>query len=151
MLLGLVFETHIPKRALKVGGKMDNLHVDHVGEPAGKKNRGCGLSGFLILMIVANSLTVYVYMTNPEVVTSLYPQKTHTAVYLLVFIACINVILAAAIWAWKKWAVYGLYASIIIVFGINIYLGIGLLGSLPGFVAGLIVFFTTKKRWSHFS
>jgi hypothetical protein len=133
---------------------MDNLEADEVekvDESATRKKRGFWLSTFLILMITVNALTVYIYLTNPNIVTGLNSRATISVLYFLVFIACINIMLAAAIWAWKKWAVYGFYASIIIVFFINLYLGIGIVGSMPGLVGGLIIFFTTKKRWSHFS
>lgn len=130
---------------------MDNLAADNIKEAEIQKQRGFWLSAFLILMLIANALTAYIYMTNPELVMGLYPRATATVLYLLAVIACINVILAIGIWAWRKWGVVGFYISIVIVFAINLYLGIGFLTSMPGFAGGVIIFFTTKKRWQHFS
>jgi hypothetical protein len=130
---------------------MDNLKAGEVDEFAVKKKRGFWLSTFLILMIIVNSLTVYFYITNPDLVTGLNSRATNSVLYVLIFIACINIMLAIAIWAWKKLGVYGFYTSVIIVFFINLYLGIGIMGSMPGLVGGVIIFFTTKKRWQHFS
>ncbi len=130
---------------------MDDLAVDNVKEAEAQKQRGFWLSAFLIVMLIANTLTAYLYMTNPELVMGLYPRATATVLYLLAVIACINVILAIGTWAWRKWGVIGFYISIIIVFIINLYVGVGFLASMPGLVGGAIIFFTTKKRWQHFS
>ena len=130
---------------------MDDLVANKAKAAGVKKQRSCWLSAFLILMLIANALTAYIYTTNPELVMGLYPRATATVLYLLAVIACINVILAIGIWAWRKWGVVGFYISIVIVFAINLYLGIGFLASMPGLVGGVIIFFTTKKRWQHFS
>ncbi len=130
---------------------MDDLVANKAKAAGVKKQRSCWLSAFLILMLIANALTAYIYTTNPELVMGLYPRATATVLYLLAVIACINVILAIGIWAWRKWGVIGFYISIIIVFIINLYLGVGFLASMPGLVGGVIIFFTTKKRWQHFS
>ncbi|MFT7491066.1 MAG: hypothetical protein ACI80S_000648 [Pseudohongiellaceae bacterium] len=130
---------------------MDDLVANKAKAAGVKKQRSCWLSAFLILMLIANALTAYIYTTNPELVMGLYPRATATVLYLLAVIACINVILAIGIWAWRKWGVIGFYISIIIVFIINLYLGVGFLASMPGLVGGAIIFFTTKKRWQHFS
>ena len=116
-----------------------------------QKQRGFWLSTFLILMLIVNALTAYIYITSPELVMDLYTRATNTVLYFLVLIACINVILAAGIWAWRKWGVIGFYMSIVLVFAINLYLGIGFLASMPGLVGGIIIFFVTKNRWQNFS
>ena len=63
----------------------------------------------------------------------------------------INFAIAVGIWSWKKYAVYGMYASVAIAFVINIYLGIGIVGALFGLLGGLLIFLTTRNRWQWFS
>ena len=130
---------------------MGDLVANKVKAAGVKKQRGFWLSAFLILMLIANVSTVYINMTNLELVKSLYPRAADTILYLLALMACSNAMLAIGIWTWRKWAVCGFYISIVIVFIINLYSGVGFLASMPGLVGGVIIFFTTKKCWQHFS
>jgi membrane associated rhomboid family serine protease len=51
---------------------------------------------------------------------------------------------------WKKRAIYGFY--IVVIFGllINLYIGVGLIGSLSGLMGGIILFLVTKKKMQYF-
>lgn len=130
---------------------MEGVDTDNIEEQATEKKRGFWLSGFLVLMFVANSLTSFIYITNPDAIASLYPKASNEVLYFLAFLAVVNVILAAGVWVWKKWGVYGFYVSIVIAFAVNIYMGLGFYGSLAGLFGGVIIYFTTKKRWKHFT
>jgi len=127
---------------------MDNIENEDAGI---EKRRGFWLSAFLILMFIANPLTSYTYFSNPDLMVSVFPKATSEIIYLMGFIALINLFLAIAIWHWVKWGIYGFYTSIAIAFAINIYLEIGIVGSLAGLLGGVLIFFTTKKRWQHFA
>ena len=129
---------------------MNNLETASIKEPEIQR-RGFWLSAFLILVLIANALTAFSYATNPELVMSLLPQANNLVTYLLALIAFINVILATAIWSWKKWGVIGFYIGVVVVFSVNLYLGLGFLASMPGLVGGVIIYFTTKKCWRRFS
>jgi hypothetical protein len=129
---------------------MNNLETASIKEPEIQR-RGFWLSAFLILVLIANALTAFSYATNPELVMSLLPQANNLVTYLLALIAFINVILATAIWSWKKWGVIGFYIGVVVVFSVNLYLGLGFLASMPSLVGGVIIYFTTKKCWRRFS
>jgi hypothetical protein len=129
---------------------MNNLETASIKKPEIQR-RGFWLSAFLILVIIANALTAFSYATNPELVMRLLPQANNLVTYLLALIAFINVILATAIWSWKKWGVIGFYIGVVVVFSVNLYLGLGFLASMPGLVGGVIIYFTTKKCWRRFS
>jgi len=115
-----------------------------------ERRRGFWLSAFLILMFVTNPLAAFYYFTAPEAIVLLYPNASVGLIYLLGVICVFNLVLAALIWAWRRVGVYGFYLVIAVAFAINLYIDVGLAGSLTGLIGGIIVFFTTRKRWQYF-
>ncbi len=115
------------------------------------KKRGFWLAAFLIFMFVTNPLSALAYFTSSELIVSVHPRATVSIVYLLGVMSSINFAIAVGIWCWKKWAVYGMYASVAIAFVINIYLRVGILGALFGLLGGLVIFLTTRNRWQWFN
>lgn len=101
-----------------------SMETGNIAEQSPKK-RGLWLSAFLILMFVANPLTALTYFSNPEVITQAYPKMTIGIVYFMGVAAIVNVVLAAGVWNWKKWGVYGFYGVAAIAFFINLHVGLG--------------------------
>jgi len=126
---------------------MENVENEDVSL---ERKRGFWLSAFLVLMFIANPLTSFTYFSNPDLLASAFPKATPEIIYFMGFMAIVNLFLAIAIWRWVKWGVYGFYISISIAFVINMYLEIGIVGALAGLLGGVLIFFTTKKRWQHF-
>ena len=127
-----------------------NNVADAPSQPEQKK-RGFWLTAFLILMFIANPLTAFMYFSAPDLIVSTQPKATVGIVYALGVMSVINFAIAVGIWSWKKYAVYGMYASVAIAFVINIYLGIGIVGALFGLLGGLLIFLTTRNRWQWLS
>ncbi|MFT5544134.1 MAG: hypothetical protein ACI96N_003353 [Arenicella sp.] len=120
-------------------------------EEQNEKKRGFLLTFYLVLMFVVNPLTAFTYFTNPELVLQASPELTVGILYFLGVISIVNVAIAAGVWAWKKWAVYGFFGIAAIALGINLYIGIGIMPSLIGLIGPVIIYFTAKSRWEHFS
>jgi len=51
----------------------------------------------------------------------------------------------------EKVGIYGIYGSMALAFLINLYIGIGIVGSLTGLIGVVIIYFTTKNRWQLFT
>jgi len=119
--------------------------------PVEVKKRGFWLSAFLVLMFIANPLTAFAYFGNPEAITQVYPYLSIYLLYFMGLLAIVNFGLSIAIWTWKKVGVYGIYITMALAFCINIYAGLGLVSSLMGLIGAVIIYFTTKSRWEHFS
>ena len=115
-----------------------------------ERKRGFWLTAFLVLMVIANALSVFVYFVNPDMIITEFPKISLELAYLLGSVCLFNVFLAINIWMWKKLAIYGFY--IVVIFGvlINLYIGIGLIGSLSGLMGGIILFLVTKKKMQYF-
>lgn len=116
-----------------------------------KKKRGFWLTGYLVLMFIANPFSAYVYLSQPEEISSALPGASIELIYFLAAVSILNVVLAALIWSWKKVGVFGFYFVAIVAFGINVYLGLGLVSILIGLLGAVTVFLTTRNRWEHFA
>jgi len=127
------------------------MENSEVMEPVESKKRGWLLSAFLVLMFIANPFTAFSYFANPEAIIQIYPTLSESLIYFMGLLALLNFVLAIAVWSWKKVGVYGIYITMALAFCINIYVGLGLVSSLMGLIGAIIIFFTTKSRWGHFS
>lgn len=115
-----------------------------------EKKRGFWLTGFLVLMFIANPLTAFSYFSNPEAIMIYMPGATAPVMMVLGVLAVLNFVVAVGMWLWKRWGVYGYYASVVVAFLINIYIGLGYM-SVLGFLGVLIIYLLTRKRWQYFS
>ena len=115
-----------------------------------ERKRGFWLTAFLVFMMLTNLFSVFVYFVNPDMIITAFPKISLELAYLLGSVCLFNVFLAINIWMWKKLAIYGFY--IVVIFGllINLYIGVGLIGSLSGLIGGIILFLVTKKKMQYF-
>lgn len=127
--------------------------LDETGGEKGpdSKARGFWLAGYLVLVCLSNPLTIYYYLTSPESVIQLFPRLDQGLLYVLCALSATSILMAVAIWNWKKWGVFGFYAMAAISFVTNLYVGVGFLAALFGLCGALLIYVTTKRRWQHFS
>jgi hypothetical protein len=92
------------------------------GKPI-RKERGFWLTFALVIMILFGIAAAIFYIsakagvkgTYPGVITIADPQTTHTiALTLMIVHNLANIVAAAGIWFWKKWALYVLAVSAIL-------------------------------------
>lgn len=126
--------------------KKENKIMDVVVE----KKRGFGLGLFLILMMIANPLTAFSYFASADMMLELIPHASKTIIYFLGWLCVLNTVFAFAVWHWKKMAILGLYAIVLIIFLINLYLGFGVTGAAPGLIGAVILFLLTRKKMEYF-
>jgi hypothetical protein len=118
-----------------------------------KQRHGC-LAAWLVLMIIANSLTALVYLIAGGKIKSILPNAPTWALATLVVTSVCNVVFAVALFQWKKWGFFGFVGTTGIVFVVNllvfhVHAGFALLGLL-----GVAILFVTlqvgeeKKGWT---
>lgn len=105
----------------------------------GKTRHGC-LTAFLILMIVANSLTAVMYLLRGDAIHKLFPNMPGFALPLLIVLALVNIVCAIALFKWKKWGFWGFGATSVIALIMNLALGLGL-GRAFGGIIGLAILY----------
>lgn len=120
-------------------------------EEAEVKKRGFWLTAFLILAFIANPVTAFAYFFNPELIVDLYPKSSVVLVYMLGIMCIVNFVLAIGIWNWKNWGILGFYAVAATAFFVNLYIGLGIGGSLGGLVGIVWLVLATRKKWTLFS
>jgi hypothetical protein len=129
---------------------MDSIDIKNNEDVLKDYKRGIWLTGFLILMFISNPLTAFLYISNPELLTTQYPSATSGILYFLGFMAILNFAFAIGIWKRKMWGLQGFYISVCIAFAVNMYIGLGILGSLMGTLGALLVFLTTRNKLAYF-
>ena len=113
-----------------------------------KKRGGC-LSTFLIFMIIANTSTSIYYLVSLSLEGGIVPNMPLWSVYLLLFFGILNTAFGVAVWKWKKIGVYGFVGSAIIIFGVNVTLGINIFTALFGLVGPAILIILVKPLWNY--
>jgi len=111
---------------------MDILIVQSRREPplensmtTGKSRHGC-LTAWLILIIVASSLTAFFYLSfSAMVAESLPPGTPAWVLFLLPVSSVLNVVFAIALFRWQKWGFWGYLALSIVIAVMNLSLGVG--------------------------
>jgi len=105
-----------------------------------KQRHGC-VTAWLILMIVANSLTAGLYLFAKEMVTKSLPGDVSTPLIILLGILAIgNVIFSVMLFQWKKLGFWGFVVTGVGAIIINISIGLGIGQSLFG-LAGVAILY----------
>src|SRR5215471_8227295 len=116
-----------------------------------KQRHGC-LTAWLVLVIILNAIVSLVYLFGSSAVASALPSSRGWAIPVLAVLALVNVACAVALFLWKRWGFYGLVATSVVTFGINIALGINVLQAAFGLVGvailyGVLQIGQTNKGW----
>jgi hypothetical protein len=101
-----------------------------MGNPSGPKQMNGCVTAWLIIMIIANALTVAIYLFI-NLMTSMVKEDpdiklTTPVIILLVIIGLANVIFSFLLLKWNKTGFYGFIISSVGAFVINLYLGLGI-------------------------
>jgi hypothetical protein len=104
-----------------------------------KQRHGC-LTAWLVLVIVLNAIVSLVYLFGSSAVGSTLPSSRGWAIPVLAVLALVNVACAVALFLWKRWGFYGLVATSVVTFAINIALGINVLQAAFGLVGVAILY-----------
>jgi len=105
-----------------------------------KQRHGC-VTAWLILMIVANSLTAGLYLFAKEMVTKSLPGDVSTPLIILLGICAIgNIIFSVMLFQWKKLGFWGFVVTGVGAIIINISIGLGIGQSLFGLASVAILY-----------
>ncbi len=115
-----------------------------------KRKRGVALSVFLVLLMISNALTALSYFTSADMIIEMLPSMSETMVYFLGWLSVLNALCAFGVWHWKKLAINGLYAIVVLMFVLNIYLGFGISGAAPGLITAVLLYLLTRNKLSLF-
>ena len=107
---------------------------------ATKQRHGC-VTAWLILMIIANSLTAITYLFLGETISQNLPNPIpQSLMIILAIIGIANLIFSILLFKWKKWAFWAFALTSLITLGINLYIGTGIAASLFGLSGAAILY-----------
>lgn len=104
----------------------------------GKKRHGC-LTTWLILMIIGNFYSIIANLVSMKSIINFYGTST-ISVLLLCLLGVANILFVIALFRWKKWGFYGFAASSVLVFILNLAIGLKLWQSIAGLVGIAILY-----------
>ena len=119
---------------------MENLEYKENEIEIEKSRHGC-VTAWLVLMIIANSLTGLIYLLVPENISKLLPGEVPSLFFLVLgLIGISNVVFSMALFRWKLWGFYGFIVSSLAAFVINVYIGLGTGQAIFG-LAGIAILY----------
>lgn len=121
--------------------------------PETKYRHGC-LTTWLVLVIIANALTVlsYVIFILPRAVHSARPDSPAWALFVMTILGIANLVFAVALFRWKRWGFFGLLVTTTLALIINLRIGIKPAVFVAG-LCGIVILYTVlqiggkKKGW----
>ena len=97
-----------------------------------KQRHGC-VTAWLVLMIIANSLTAIIYLFASEMITDNLPGNVSTPMIILLgIIGIANIVFSVMLFQWKKLGFWGFIITSIGALIINLSIGLGIGQSLFG-------------------
>ncbi|MCB0403117.1 MAG: hypothetical protein KDD41_13600 [Flavobacteriales bacterium] len=101
---------------------------------APKQRHGC-VTAWLILMIVANSISAVMYLLAGDMIARGLPGSVSTSTLVILgIIGGANVMFAIMLMQWKKMGFWGYAGSSIVILFINLSIGLGIGQSVMGLV-----------------
>ena len=99
-----------------------------------KQRHGC-VTAWLILMIVANSISALTYLFMGDTISrNLGGSIPRPIMFLMAILGIANLIFAIMLLQWKKWAFWAFIGTSLAAFVLNMTLGLGIGPSLLGLV-----------------
>jgi hypothetical protein len=117
------------------------------------KERGPLLTGWLVLMLVANAATVFLYsvIANSTLARNMFlPNIQLWVIYVFISLGVLNLVCVSFLFLWKKWAFFVLCGSAGTAFGINVFVGVGAF-AFVGLGGVVITYLIIRSKWSLFS
>ncbi|HPQ40829.1 MAG TPA: hypothetical protein PLV45_10690 [bacterium] len=105
------------------------------------QRHGC-LTAWLIWMIIANLFVIFLHVIGRVADASLYGDASAWALPAMLGLAFVNIVCVIGLFYWKKWAFWGLCASALAAFAVNLNLGV--LPAIPGLLGPVILFAVLK-------
>lgn len=104
-----------------------------------KRRHGC-LTAWLILLIVANSLSALMYLFAKNLIMNAAPSAPEWTFPVYAGLGIVNVICAIALARWKKWGFYGFVATTLAGLVLNLVVGVEAVQVVSGLLGVVILF-----------
>ena len=115
------------------------------------QERGGCLTAWLIVVLIANALIAFYYLTSGAAMQQVYPSISPAIFLFLAVIGVVNIVSAIGLWTWHKWGFYLFAATSVITLVINIGIGLPVVSSLTGLIGVAILWYLLRNKWQAFA
>jgi len=123
--------------------------ADAAKSPA-ELSRGGWLTSWLVLIIVANLIAEFYYLTRPDFFLERYPRLSPGGLGFLRAASLANIAFLVAIWNWRRAGVWAFVALALLLFAVSLYIGVSLLHSVLSLVGPGILVALLWPKWKTF-
>jgi len=106
---------------------------------------GC-LTALLVVMILANVVTGLLYLllfARGQTIGN----ASLWAIGVLVLFSIVNVVSLISIWRWRKWGFFGFVFSVVVVFALNVSIGLPPAAAVVGLISPIVLFLLLRPVW----
>lgn len=133
-------------------GLQEQVPADPLGGPEMKVRHGC-VTAWLVLLIVANSATIFTTLAMSDQIKSALPSMPDWGGPVLVVCGAINVVCAILLFKWKRIGFFGFIITSLIAAGVNASAGLGVGQIAMGLVGvailyGVLQIGSPKSAWA---
>ena len=118
-----------------------------------KQRHGC-LTTWLILMIIAGSLTALMSLLGSQAIKQTFPAAPDWYAFpVMTIFSIFNLVCVIALFKWKKWGFWGLLVSYLVNIFMNLSIGLAIRESLYG-LGGIVFLYAVlhigkeKRGWT---
>ena len=115
-----------------------------------EKKRGALLTIWLVIMLIANFFTALFYLLLNPTIASADPNVASWIFYIYGISGLANFAFVIFLFMWKRWAFYALCGSAMIVFIMNLAIGVGIFAAIFGLAEPVILYLIMKSNWDLF-
>ena len=116
------------------------------------RERGFLFSGLLTVLTIGAIATAYYAVRETPIILEQNPDAPAWALWSKTALSVVNVALLGAVWMWKRWGLFGLAGTSIVLYVINGIVGYGWDSSATGFtpLILLVLLIWYRKLWPSF-
>jgi hypothetical protein len=118
--------------------------------PVAPARGGC-LTALLVVMLILNGLVVVLYSFCLLSGRVLLPTAPRWGLPALLLFGLVNVASVVALWRWQRWGLYALTASALVIFGVNLSLGLPIVACVLGLLGPVLAFILVRPVWHQFT
>ena len=116
-----------------------------------QKGRGVWLTIWLSFMLIGGIFSAFSNLLLGRAAYQLNPSIPLWSYTLFGIFSILNIIFIIYLFLWKKWAFYAILASAVVVFIVNVYVGVSAWLALLGFLGVIILYLSMRSRWKSFN
>jgi len=115
-----------------------------------EKKRGAWLTIWLVFMLISNFFAALMFLLLNKTIASVYPNVAMWVWYVYGSLSLAIFVFVILLFMWKKWPIFAFIGIEVIVFIMNLVIGLGIVVSVIGLAGPIILYLSMRSRWNLF-